>query len=156
MPPSFIATDFNGEQFAIRLASDPDLSLSVGYGKFEANNSCSLWFSTGHPEWAHRWVLNSDGTLSPAKNKSLVLGDQDGKPTLFDSQSPQRLIIEHSAEVVARITKELEIAAAATAAKVKAYFTPEVLESLKIRGFVHLKAVIPDPLIAKALFEINY
>ena len=124
LPPKFVASDFNGEQFTVRLATDPDLSLEVNYRKMEANNGCSLWFIGGHREWAVRWVLNNDGTLSPAQNKSVVLGEQDGKPILVSSQSPQRLIIEHAADVVAKITKELAVAAEAAAAKIKAYLTP--------------------------------
>ena len=49
------------------------------------------------------------------------------------------------------MTEELEKAARATAEKVRAYLTPQALESLKDNGFLHLKAAIPAPLIARAL-----
>jgi hypothetical protein len=76
----------------IRLASDPDLSLEVNYRKMEVNNTISLWSCDGHREWAVRWFLNNDGTLSPAQNKSLVLGDHGGQVRLVAPQSPERLV----------------------------------------------------------------
>ena len=42
-------------------------------------------------------------------------------------------------------------AARETAEKVRAYLTPQALQSLKVDGFLHLKAAIPAPLIARAL-----
>ena len=121
----------------------------------EVNNTISLWSCNGHREWAVRWFLNNDGTLSPAQNKSLVLGDHGGQARLVTPQSPERLVVEKGAEVVARIAKEQASAAEVAAEKVKAYITPQFCDSLKTQGFVHVKSAIPAPMIAKALRCIN-
>ena len=60
-----------------------------------ADNAIALWSCDGHPEWAARWVLNKDGTLSPAQSKNVVLGDHSGHAELVGPDSPERLIIKN-------------------------------------------------------------
>jgi len=38
-----------------------------------------MWFTFGHKEWCEKYCLNSDSTISPLRNKSLVFGTHDFK-----------------------------------------------------------------------------
>ena len=64
----FIA-DGSIHSMAVRVADDPELALEVNHRKFEKGNKLSAWFSKGHPEWALRFTLNADRSLSPLDNK---------------------------------------------------------------------------------------
>ena len=64
---------------AIRKADDTQLALEVNFRKFELNGSLSLWYCKGHEEWACRFRMNSDGTVTPLDNQrkpvaQLVIG----------------------------------------------------------------------------------
>ncbi len=67
--------------FALRLTSDPALSLECEGRKFNVGDRVSLWSVDGHPEWAVRWVLNDDGTVSPLNNRDVCLGVNSGTNT---------------------------------------------------------------------------
>ena len=67
--------------FALRLTTDPALSLECEGRKFSVGDRVSLWSVDGHPEWAVRWVLNDDGTVSPLNNRDVCLGLNSGTNT---------------------------------------------------------------------------
>ena len=62
------------ESMTIRKSDDKELALEVNHRKYEAGNDLSLWYCNGHFEWACRFRLNPDMTISPVDNESLVLG----------------------------------------------------------------------------------
>ena len=66
----FVA-DGNLHNMAVRVADDRDLSLEINHRKFAVGNALSVWSNDGHPEWALRFTMNGDGSLTPLR---------DGKP----------------------------------------------------------------------------
>ena len=60
----------------IRAASDRVCNLDLDHGRCALDNSVNVWGTLEKPEWAQRFVLQPDGTLSPVSSVSgeLVLG----------------------------------------------------------------------------------
>ena len=79
---NFVA-DGSLHSLAVRVANDPDLSLEINHRKLEVGATLSVWYNIGHPEWACRWTINADSSLSPlGKNgkplKHLAVGIKKG------------------------------------------------------------------------------
>ena len=78
----FIA-DGNVHSMAVRVANDRDLALEINHRKFEVGGHVSVWSNDGHPEYAVRFTVNADHSLTPLDNsgkpqKHLAVGIKKG------------------------------------------------------------------------------
>ncbi|GMH77173.1 hypothetical protein TrLO_g6502 [Triparma laevis f. longispina] len=155
-------TDNNG--IAVRLSSDPDLSLEVNFRKYTDGAELSLWSVNNHREYAVRWRYYGDGTIGPLENEELCVGrhaSDGGKLILVSRDSTLKVVWKQNDEmkrVSGRLREEDEkrrekitILPAVAASLV----SPEMLENFKRDGFVKLSKAVDEELIENALLEIN-
>ncbi|GMH85605.1 hypothetical protein TrVE_jg5190 [Triparma verrucosa] len=149
---------------ALRLASDPDLSLEVNYRKYEQGSEMSLWSVSGHPEYAVRFRYYGDSTIGPLENEELRIGraaSDGGKMVLVSRNSSKKVIWKQNDEmkrVSGRLREEDEKRREKDAilpAVAASLVTPEMLSEFKRDGFVKLSKVVDEELIESALREIN-
>ena len=154
------------KSMAIRKSDDRALSIEVNARKFVTGSQISLWSIKGHPEWACRFSLNSDMTISPAENKEVVLGvipfnktqiylvnknDHEHK-MIFEMRNE---VLEKYAHLVAEnekaalVLKEIHLELAKNTANTK------MLENFKRHGFVHIPNTVDKKLLREALQEVN-
>eukprot|EP00462_Mataza_sp_D1_P022061 CAMPEP_0175125886 /NCGR_PEP_ID=MMETSP0087-20121206/3550_1 /TAXON_ID=136419 /ORGANISM="Unknown Unknown, Strain D1" /LENGTH=193 /DNA_ID=CAMNT_0016407743 /DNA_START=32 /DNA_END=609 /DNA_ORIENTATION=- len=97
-----LVRDGNMDAFALRVQSDQDLALEVNFRKNEVGTPLSVWCNIGHRDWACRFSLNPDMTISPTGHSRLVLGvDLAHSPpdTLIlvqDTDTARRLVFSSS------------------------------------------------------------
>ena len=151
---------------AIRKNDDSELSFEVSGRKFEAGVQISLWSINGHPEWACKFILNSDMTISPVNNKEVVLGIIPNKKTLIHliskNDDENKMHFEMSSDDMlnyAKLAKENEMAESMLSALnidlAKNTANIEMLANFKNNGFIHLANIVEKKTIKTALKEIN-
>jgi hypothetical protein len=105
--------DGDATNTSLRRADDTPLALEVNHRKFELNGSLSLWHCKGHAEWACRFCLNPDGTLSPAQNAEVVVGVAGtGKTELVlvdKGDEARRLIFRSAASGLGAFMAQLQV-----------------------------------------------
>eukprot|EP01052_Picozoa_sp_SAG31_P046661 SAG31_NODE_9009_length_1349_cov_0.922400_1_plen_392_part_10 len=153
---------------AVRLRDDPALALEVDWRKYEVGTRVSLWASgdPSHRQWAHRFKLNDDHTLSPIGHRvgpavppGFVLGVADGGLILVVQDDLARRIIFRSAHQMAARLDELEQQRRAASAQLEeqaaAICTSELKSQLRKDGFVRIPGAISPALLRRARQEIN-
>ena len=147
----------NNTDFYIRLATDSDQALCISYGKKEENQPCHLWYNFNHREWAQKWVININQTLSPVGGKHLVLGTKaDGSSLiLVPLDSLNCVYLERSEDAMKLVKAELTLKAAYNLEKFGQYITQNNLKDLAEKGHVKLNGLVPIEMVKKALREIN-
>ncbi|CAK9063091.1 unnamed protein product, partial [Durusdinium trenchii] len=90
------------ERMAVRRDDDRDLALEVNHRKFKVDNPLSFWANgfgeNCKREWAAKFCLHSDGTISPESQDHLVLGvrlNEHGVPSvvLVEARAERRLAL---------------------------------------------------------------
>ncbi len=149
----------------ILLASDKSFGLEINYRKEEKGNSLSIWNCNGDRYPHSKFVLNVNGTVSPAgQNKSkLVLGAKRGEQgiVLVGAGDPLQLVFQgdadlevHRKEMAALLQREKEAGSLLRmAADLKC--DQEMLKSLGNEGFIKLEGAVPKDLTDEALKYIN-
>jgi hypothetical protein len=156
--PAFMLDASGGGGFAVRLEADRALSLEVNFRKVTAGTALSLWYVTGHPEWACRFECSADGTLSPAGRADLVVAARDGTLELAARGARGALVFARGADIAAAVAAArgaAAAAAAAAAATAAAALTPAVRDDLRTKGFARLRGVVAPALVRAALREVN-
>ena len=70
----YFVMDGTWEKMALRIDHDQDLALEVNYRKMTVGTAISTWCTKGHREYACRFCLNPDMTISPKGVSSVALG----------------------------------------------------------------------------------
>jgi len=161
---------------AVRLRDDARLALEVNWRKFEVDNEVSLWGSNepANRQWACRFCLLPDGTLSPVAlrgplgrveigppvPKGLALGiGAEGTNLILVRQddTARRLLFRPVAEMTAQVgvlEQQQMAAASALREQAAAICSAEMKASMRRDGFVHAPGAIPLSLVRKARQEM--
>lgn len=153
------------QTMALRLSHDKDLALEVNWRKMEVGTALSAWCNKNHPEWALRFTLNSDWTISPESSPNLVLGVQyqkEGLQLVSRDDEKQRLVFQPFKQAAGALRERVEAKRkekAAARARVEATVAKTIdaktISKLKRDGFVHLPGVVDKTIVNSALREIN-
>lgn len=148
---------------AIRLARDNPLALEINFRKIKAGSTLSLWHNTGHSNWASRFCMNDDMSLSPIENRNLVVGmgtdnksiglvwkaDVKNKFTFFNND---QMVMNHLMELTNKDLRTERFMSKAIEIMTK----DDVCSSLRENGFVKLTNVIDPNLLDDALGEVHF
>ncbi len=162
--PKFLFTDDSMTNGFIRLCTDKELALEVNMRNYEKRAGLSLWFTTGHPEWACKWCLNKEDMTISAFNAGsktdLKIGVNGGKIVLVhksDTDNVCTFVTDDKAflERTKRLLEEEAKIKIEREKQLKEILTPETLASFKRDGFVLLKKLVSKELTFLARQEVN-
>ena len=151
----------------LRRLDDPDLALEVAWRKLEVGTPLSLWHNTGHREWACRFRIHADNTVSPIDwhtgiASDLVLGVKGGSMEVVlvrPDDTPRRLVFSFVDGQQLEAFRAQQRAAAAALQPLRSravgLCTRQTLRELHRNGFVHLPGLVPEVLVREALREAN-
>jgi hypothetical protein len=162
----FICDGEIGKSMALRKSDDRGLSLEVNSRRFVLGSQISLWSINEHPEWACRFCLNSDLTISPLNNKEVVLGILSSNRTQIylvnRSDHDHKMIFEMSNQALEKyaqlaaenekaavVLRQIEIELAINTAN------KTMLTNFKRHGFVHIPNIVDKKRLTEALQEVN-
>lgn len=141
----------NFSNMVLRHRNDDRLALEVNYRKLEVGTKLSLWYTSGHKEWACRFTLNSETrTISPVQSPHLVLGSGMNKQDIVLVRADdhyyrlqfvpdaQALFSDHLAEMVL----QREVREESVQRQVDELCSPQRLKLLKQDGLLHFPQVV--------------
>jgi ectoine hydroxylase-related dioxygenase (phytanoyl-CoA dioxygenase family) len=148
---------------ALRFKQDSALAMEINHRKFVAGTDVSAWSVTNHPEFACRFVFNSDRTISPADSTAVALGlSRDNKTIELVARGSSNVMHFVGNEDVNRVAaanfeveekqRERDSLLPAIA---ESLITNEWLSDFERNGFAKLPEAIDKDMINAALKEIN-
>ena len=147
----------------LRYRNDDRLALEVNYRKLEVGTALSLWYTSGHKEWACRFSLNPETrTISPLQSPHLVLGCGPNKRQIVLVREDdvyhrfqfvpdaQNLLADRLTEMVL----QRELRQAQVQQQLNELCAPERLKLLKQDGLLHLSQVVDKKVRASHIYTI--
>ena len=147
----------------VRLEDHGLLALEINFRKIEPGCCLSLWVNSQHQEWASRFCMNNDSTISPIENKNLVLGlgdDNIGISLVWQNQKNRAFTFVRDKRIMSdlyALTNETLRNERLTDKAVSLITRLDACTKLKRDGFVKFgDSVIDEALLDDAFGEINF
>jgi len=131
----------------LRHRNDDRLALEVNYRKLEVGTALSLWYTSGHKEWACRFTLNFETrTISPVQSPHLVLGCGPNKRQIVlvrhDDHYHRLQFVPDAQNILADMVLQRELRQEQVQLQLNELCGIERLKLLKQDGLLHLPQVV--------------